>query len=92
MSVVLVADTSSPSSILYHYLWGEEHTTQLSALATFHTWCWSGARGNEFLSHYTPAPAHNSYTPDCASWWDEEREEREGGKREREKGSKKRKS
>ena len=34
---MLVADTPSPSSIQYYHLWGEQHTTQLSSLATFHT-------------------------------------------------------
>jgi len=55
---------------------GEQHTTQLSALATSHTLCWSGARGSGFLSpdHYIPAPAHKFYSPDCASWWNEKRE------------------
>ena len=88
MSVVLVADTLShpPSSSIT--CGGEQHTTQLSALATFHTGCWSGAGGSGFLSpdHYTPAPAHNSYVPDCASWWGGEREREWGRERERRRG------
>ena len=52
------------------------NNTLLSALATFYTLCWSGARGSGFLSpdHYIPAPAHHFYSPDCASWWNEKRE------------------